>query len=579
MVKTPFRASSNFFTRRQTTILSAAAVIMVMIAASRILGLVRNRVLAHFFSVEVLSIYFAAFRLPEVIFEVLVFGALSSAFIPTFTSYLSRKRKKEAWYVASAVLNIAVLIFALLAILIFAFAHPLYRIIVAGFTPDQQNLIVSLTRVLLFAQGFFVLSYFLTGVLESLQRFLVPALAPLFYNLGIIFGAIFLSSRVGIYAPTFGALIGAFFHFAIQLPLALHLGFRFQKSLDFTHPGVREIGRLAAPRVIELSFLQLGKSVELFLASLISTAAYTYFTFANSLQLLPVGLFGISIAKASLPTLSYQAAEKNLVRFKKTFLSSFNEILFLVIPCAVFLAVLRIPVVRLVFGTARFTWISTVQTGYTLSAFCLGIFSQALVYLLNRAFYALHDTATPVKISISTIVLNIFLGFIFILILRWPIWGLALAFSLSLIVQAAVLLFFLNRKVEGFGKKRLVLPFTKIAFSSLFSGGVMFFLLKILDRSAWDKKLSFLGRFGLVLPTTFDRFVLDTRYTINLIYLTFLVGLIGGIVYLVLALILNVEEIAVFSRLLLRLEKVKLPLPRPRTPKEKEAITVETKEL
>jgi len=579
MVKSPFRAGSNFFTRRQTTILSAAAVIMVMIAASRVLGLIRNRVLAHFFSVEILSIYFAAFLLPEVIFEVLVFGALSSAFIPTFTSYLSRKEKKEAWYVASAVVNIAILIFAFLAILIFVLARPLYRIIAAGFTPDQLEKIVSLTRILLLTQGFFVLSYFLTGVLESLQRFLVPALAPLFYNLGIILGAIFLSNRVGIYAPILGALIGAFFHFAVQLPLAFHLGFRFQKNFDFTHRGVREIGRLAAPRIIELSFLQLGKSVELFLASLISTAAYTYFTFANSLQLLPVGLFGISIAKASLPTLSYQAAEKNLGRFKKTFLSSFNEILFLVIPCAVFLAVLRIPVVRLAFGAARFTWISTVQTGYTLSAFCLGIFSQALVYLINRAFYSLHDTTTPVKVSISTIFLNILLSFIFILIFRWPIWGLALAFSLSSIVQTVILLFFLNRKVKGFKKGKLLLPFTKIIFSSLASGGVMFFLLKILDRSVWDKKLSFLGRFGLILPTTFDRFVLDTRYTINLIYLTFLVMLIGGLVYLALTLILGVEEVAVFSRLLLKLEKVKLPLPRPRTPKEKEAITVESEEL
>jgi putative peptidoglycan lipid II flippase len=561
MVKSALRTGSNFFTRRQATILSAAVVIMVMIAASRILGLVRNRVLAHFFSVETLSIYFAAFRLPEVIFEVLVFGALSSAFIPTFTSYLSRQGKKEAWYVASAVLNIAFLIFAFLALLIFVFARPIYQVIAAGFTPDQLDQIVSLARILLLAQGFFVLSYFLTGVLESLQRFLVPAIAPLLYNLGIILGAAFFSGQAGIYAPTLGALAGAFMHFAIQLPLAFYLGFRFQRIFDFSHPGVKEIGRLAAPRVVELSFLQVGKSVELFLASLISTAAYTYFTFANSLQLLPVGLFGISIAKASLPTLSYQATEKNLARFKKTFLASFNEIIFLVVPCAVFLAVLRIPIVRLAFGAARFTWTSTVQTGYTLSAFSLGILSQALVYLLNRAFYALHDTATPVKISVSTIILNICFGLMFILVFRWPIWGLALAFSLSSIIQLGALVFFLNRRLKGLDRRRLILPFAKISFSSLFSGGVMFFLLKILDRAAWDKKLSFLGRLGLVLPTTFDRFVLDTRYTFNLILLTALVALIGGSFYLVLVFLLRVEELSVLARLLRRLKKAKPPLP------------------
>lgn len=556
MVKTSLRASSNFFTRRQTTILSAAVIIMVMIAASRILGLVRNRVLAHFFSVETLSIYFAAFRLPETIFEVLVFGSLSSAFIPTFTGYFG-KGKKEAWYVASAALNITLLLFTLLAIFIFIFARPIYQVIAVGFNPEQLDQIVSLARILLLAQGFFVLSYFLTGVLESLQRFLVPAIAPLLYNLGIILGAVLLTGKLGIYAPTTGALVGAFLHFAIQLPLAFYLGFRFQRIFDFRHPGVREIGRLAAPRVAELSFLQVGKGVELFLASLVSTAAYTYYTFANSLQLLPVGLFGISIAKASLPTLSYQANEKSLARFKKTFLASFNEIVFLVIPCAVFLAVLRIPIVRLVFGAARFTWISTVQTGYTLSAFSLGIFSQALIYLLNRAFYALHDTATPVKISMATIFLNICLGFLFILVFHWPIWGLALAFSLSSIIQLITLIYFLNRKIKGLDKKGLILPFVKISFAALFSGGVMFFLLKILDQAAWDKKLSFLGKFGLVLPTTFDRFVLDTRYTFNLIFLTALVALIGGVFYLTFVFFLKVEELRVLARLIKRFRKEK----------------------
>jgi len=579
MVRNFLKNGPAFLTRRQTTILSAAAIIMVMIAASRVLGLIRNRVLAHFFAVETLSLYFAAFRLPEVIFEVLVFGTLSSAFIPTFTAYLSRKEKEQAWYVAGVSLNLAVLIFIFLAILVFIFARFIYQVIAAGFTPDEVGQIVSLARILILAQGFFVLSYFLTGVLESLQRFLVPAVAPLFYNLGIILGTVFLSSRWGIYAPAIGATFGAFCHFAIQLPVAIHLGFKPKKTLDISHPGVRKIGRLAAPRMVELSFFQLGKSVELFLASLISTAAYTYFTFANSLQLLPIGLFGTSIAKASLPALSYQAAEKDLEQFKKTFLSSFNEILFLVVPCAVFLAVLRIPAVRLVFGAARFTWASTVETGYTVSAFCLGVVSQALIYLLARAFYALQDTVTPVKVSISGIFFNIFLSFIFVLGLRLPIWSLALSFSVTAIAQTLILIFLLNKKVGGLAKERLVLPFLKVAFSSLTAGGMMFFLLKIFDRSVWDKNLSFLGRFGLVLSTTFDRFVLDTRYTVNLVYLTFLVSLIGGIVYLFLTWILRVEEIAVFTRFLLKLGKLRLPLPKPKTPKEKEAITVEAKEL
>jgi len=565
MVKKIFQKSSNFFTKRQKTILSAAMIIMVTIAASRILGLVRNRVLAHFFSVETLSIYFAAFRIPETIFEILVFGTFSSAFIPTFTSYISQKKRDEAWYVASVSLNMAFLIFLLFAIIIFILAKPLYHLIAPGFSDQQTLEIANLSRILLAAQAFFVLSYFLTSVLESLQRFLVPALAPILYNLGIILGAVFLSSKFGIYAPVLGAVAGAFFHFLIQLPLAFWLGFRPKLSLNFSHPGVREIGRLALPRIIELSFLQIGKVAELFLASLVSVAAYTYYTFANSLALLPIGLFGISIAKASLPTLSYQSAKGDFKQLGETLISLINQVVFLILPSAVFLAVLRIPVVRLVFGAARFTWESTVQTGYTLSAFSVGIFAQALIYPLTRAFWALHDTKTPVKISISAILINILLGAIFILVFKMPIWTLALAFSLASLIQVVVLFTFLRRRLPGLEKLKVILPFLKIAFSSLVSGGLMFFLLKVLDRSAWDKRLSFLKWIGLKLPTTFDHFVLDTRYTLNLILLTFFVGFMGIAAFLFLSWILKVEEVALLKRLIIKLKRPKI-LPETITP-------------
>lgn len=574
MLRNFLKNGSGFLTRRQTTILSAATIIMVMIGASRILGLVRNRVLAHYFTAETLSLYFAGFRLPEVVFEVLVFGTLSSAFIPTFTRYLYLKKKKLAWEVAGICLNLAVLIF-LTGGLVFFFLTPLiYRLIGAGFTPAEIDQIVNLARVLFLAQGFFVLSYFLTGVLESLQRFLVPAVAPLFYNLGIIFGAVFLVSRWGIYAPAIGAVVGAFLHFAVQLPVALHLGFRPHFKFNFFHPGVKKIARLAWPRIAELSFLQIGKSVELFFASLISTAAYTWYTFAVSLQLLPVSLFGASIAKASLPALSQQASLKNFSLFKKTFLASFKEILFLVMPFGVFLAVLRIPLVRLTFGTARFTWVSTVETGRALSAFCLGISAQALIYLLARAFYALHDTKTPVKVSVGSLFLNISLSSLLVLVLKWPVWSLALSFSLTSIFQAAILVYLLGLRVQGLDYRQMLKAFFKITFSALVAGAVIFFLLKLFDRSAWDKNLSFLGYFGLVLPTSFDRFVLDTRYTVNLLWLTFLVSFIGGLVYLGLARLLKIEEITIFFRLWQKI-KTKGFSPFLKTAKKKEVITLE----
>ena len=498
--------------------------------------------------------------------------ALSSAFIPTFTAYFSRKEKDEAWYITAVSLNFALLFFSVFAALVFIFAKPLYTLIAPGFSTAQINQTAGLTRVLILAQAFFVLSYFMTGALESLQRFFIPAIAPIFYNLGIILGAIFFANRWGLYAPTIGAVVGAMVHFLIQLPLAVHLGFRPRKALDFLHPGVREIGKLALPRVAELSFLQIGKSAELFLASLVSVAAYTHFTFANSLQLLPLGLFGTSIAKASLPTLSDQAAKGEIDSFKETFSSSFKEIIFLVIPCSVFLAVLRVPIVRLVFGAARFNWESTIQTGYTLSAFCLGIFAQALIYLLARAFYALHDTRTPVKISIYSLLVEIVLGAIFILLLKLPIWSLALAFSLSQILQVLLLFFIIEKRIKAFPLKKLTFSFGKVVLAASLSGLLMFFFLKILDRSVWDKRLSFLSYLGLRLPTNFDRFVIDTHYTLNVILLTGEVGLIGLIAYLLVSWLLGVKEVAIFARVLSRLRDWRLL--RSKMSQEKEVISL-----
>jgi len=560
MIRNLLQRSSEVFTRRQKTILSAALIIMITIAASRFLGLIRNRVLAHFFSVETLSLYFAAFRIPETIFEILVFGTFSSAFIPTFTSYISRKKKEEAWRIASTCLNFAFLIFMGVAIIIFMTARPIYQIIAPGFNFQETLQIANLSRILLLAQGFFVLSYFLTSVLESLQRFLVPALAPLLYNLGIILGTVFLSVRFGIYAPVIGAVIGAFLHFSIQLPLAFFLGFRPKLALNLRHPGVREIGRLALPRVIELSSLQLGKIAELFLASLVSVASYTYYTFANSLALLPIGLFGASIAKASLPALSYQSARKNLLNFSQTLASLLNQVFFLILPAAIFLTILRIPVVRLVFGTARFTWESTVQTGYTLSAFSLGILAQGLIFPLTRAFWALHDTKTPVKVSVSAILINICLGAIFIIVLKLQVWTLALAFSLASLIQAITLFILLSKKIPLLEKTKIFITFLKTSVAASLSGGLIFFLLKVLDRSAWDKKLSFLRWVGLKLPTTFEVFVLDTRYTLNLILLTVIVALLGTISYLFLSWLLKIEEVAILRRIIIRFRKMrKLP--------------------
>lgn len=532
----------------QSSVLSAATLIMVMIVMSRILGLVRQRVLAHFFEPSELSLFFAAFRLPDTIFEVLVFGTFASAFIPVFSKALKDQGDSssgKAWQIAGLVANWGGFIFIVLAIIVVLLADPIYRLVTPGFGPSEQQTVVSIARILFAAQGFFVISYVLTAVLESSKRFLVPALAPLFYNLGIIILTALFASSWGLMAPTIGVVIGAIAHFSIQIPFARKLGFKFVWGLKIT-PEVRKIARLALPRIVEVAFLQIAKFVELTLASIISIPAYTYFTFGNTIQLIPVSLFGTAIAKAALPTLSRQS--DNIEEFKKTLYQTLNQVIFLMTPMVGFLMVARVPVVRLIFGTDIFTWDATVQTSLVVSAFAVGIFSQSINSILARSFYALSDTKTPVFVSAGTIAVNILVNYFLVLVYKLPVWSLAAAFSLSSIIQSIILFVLISKRIHNGVNRLLYLPIAKCVTAGTISASIMYFILKFFDKSAWIKQISFVS--NLELP--FERFVLDTRYAGNLLILTIFVGLIGLVVYIVILNFLKSKELETFWRLFRR---------------------------
>ena len=531
--------SKELFVAPQSSIISAATIIMVMIVAARIVGLVRLRVLAHFFEDEQLSLFFAAFRLPDLLFEVMTFGALSSAFIPVFTK-IYKKDSSQAFLTAAKVVNIGLLIFIMFSIVFGIFAESLYRVIAPGYNAEQVETVANLARVLFAAQGFFVVSYALTGLLESLRRFLVPALAPLFYNLGIILGVLVFTPSMGLLAPAIGVVFGACVHFLIQLPFAYKLGFRFVPKIGIDE-GVRKIGKLALPRMVELGVLQISKMVELALASLISIASYTYYNFAFSVQALPIGLFGLSMAKAALPTLT--AESDNLMKFRKTLLLTLYQVLFFVIPMASFLVVLRIPIVRLLFGTDIFGWEATVQTGYVLSSFAVGVPFQAAALLFSRGFYALHDTKTPVKVSLLGTLITVLSGIVLVLGMGLPTWGLAVAYTLGSLFQGVVLFYLLSRRINGRTFFAIV-PMIKSSVAALVSAAVMFFILKFFDRSVWVKRLSFLNSIE-ISSLDFERFVLDTRYTGNLLVLTFITTFFGVAIYIFLNLLMRSDELLV----------------------------------
>ena len=558
---------------QQNTVLSAASLIMVMIVASRILGLIRQRVLANYFPPSDLSLFFAAFRLPDTIFEVLVFGTFSSAFIPVFSRAL-KDGQRRAWAIAGRVVTIGLIIFVGAAAVLSIWAPQIYSVIAPGYGTAETNKIALLARILFAAQGFFVISYVLTGVLESLRRFLVPALAPLFYNLGIIFGTILLAPRIGLWAPAIGVVIGAMAHFLIQYPLSKKLGFKFVWDLK-RDPDVKKVGKLALPRVIDMAFDQIGKTTELFLASIISQASYAYYTFANTLQLLPVTLFGTSLAKAVLPLLS--RADGDQKEFRKILLTAVFQAMFFTLPLSAFLIVLRIPLVRLVYGTKIFDWEATVQTGMVLSVYAVGVVAQTLMSILARAFFALHDTKTPVRVSFIGLALLVTGDFLLVWKLGLPVWALAASFSFSVIVEAIILTALIHKRIGLIVNTGFVAHFLKIMASTLGSGAVMYFLLKIFDRSVWVKRLSFLGGVDVTNTFPFEKFVLDTRYTGNLLILTVFVFLVGILIYIGLSLLLRIEEIRYFLNVVKRIS-IKRILP-PIPPKEQEPISPTTTDI
>jgi putative peptidoglycan lipid II flippase len=552
MVKTLLKKGATIFYSKQESIFSAAAVIMAVGLVARLLGLIRDRVLVSFFTPAQLDVYFAATRIPNVIFDLVVAGALSAAFIPVFSEYLSKERSEEGFLVAKATMTLSLAVFLALTLLYAIFAQPISRAIAPGFAPEQIQLMARLSRVMLMAQAFLIIANYLTGIAHSFQRFVIPAVSLTLYNLGIIWGTALFAPSLGLYGPTLGMVVGAFLYLLVQIPLLKWLGFDFKLSFEFRNKGVKRILRLTAPRMLGLLANQVDAIVDVMLASLISAGAVTYFTFAQHLQFVPVGLVGLTVAQAALPVLSLEAGRENLGEFKRLILSSLHQMLFLVVPVSVAILVLRIPLVRLIFGSSRFDWVATVTTGYVVAAFAVSIFAQAGVYFLARGFYALQDTSTPVRIQVLATALGIALSSSFVLLWHGPVWSIALAYSIATLLHFILLMILLYRKVEGFDRQQLFGPLLKIGFASLTSGTVMYVLLKLLDRSAWDERLSFLGR--LTLPANFEVLVIDTRYTVNLIVLTMIVGIVGAAVYLLMSWLLKIEEAKIFVKLLRRLK-------------------------
>lgn len=453
------------------SITMAALLVALSSLISRFLGVFRDRILAGEFGAgDTLDIYYAAFKVPDLIFNLLVLGALSAGFIPIFTKLLRAGEGKAdddaAWRLVSSVINIMGLALVLLSVAASIFAAPLIDLYAPGFDPAKKQLTVDLTRIMFLSPLFLGLSGVFGGVLQSYKRFFVYSLAPILYNIGIIIGALYLVPAWGIYGLAWGVVFGAMLHFFVQLPTVLSLGFKYRPIANFKDENVKKIGRMMVPRTLSLAISQIDLLVSTAIASTLASGSLAVFNFANNLQSFPVGIFGISFATAVFPALAANAANRE--KLVESFSQTLRQILFFIFPATVLFIVLRAQIVRVVLGTGHFGWQDTLLTMEALAFFSISLFAQAGIPLLVRMFYARQNSKKPFFIGLVSVMVDI--GLALWLSKKIGVAGLALAFSVANIVNFYLLWFFLRKELGNLDEMRILKSVSMFAAAALAAG-------------------------------------------------------------------------------------------------------------
>ena len=517
--------------RKQNSILSASLVLAITFGISSILGLLRNRFLyAKFYSccVAQLDVYNAAFRVPDLIFKLLVTGVLSASFIPVFSSCL-HKSKKTADELASTVINILLITFSVISLIAFIFIKPISGLIAVGFTPDQLILMSNLSRILLFAQIFFLISNFITAILQVNQIFIVPALSPIIYNIFIIVGIFTLAPIFGIYGVAIGTVIGAFFHLAIQIPVLHRQGFNYFLKINLKLAGVKEIFQLMIPRVLSLGLGEIESTVTLFFASTLASGSISLLNLALQFMYLPSRIFGTTVGQASLPALSKNIARNDLASFRNTVNKIITQSLFIALPISALILVERVSIIRILYGSQEFPWTATILTSKILAYLIPGIVCQAVIQILIRAFYAMHNTKIPFMVSVVSLVMDVIFSFYFVNFTKLGVIGLAISASIGNLIQMFGLLIMFIKIVDGFEWSIMFGKFYKILVSSVLTGVVSWLVIKFLDL-----------------------FILDTSRFIPVLILMIVSSIIGLIAYVFAVVFLKMDEVKDYQRYYLK---------------------------
>ncbi|MFC1814982.1 murein biosynthesis integral membrane protein MurJ [Thermodesulfobacteriota bacterium] len=485
-----------------TRVTKAAGVVGSATLLSRIFGLVRDVVIAWFFGAGLASdAFFVAFRIPNLLRRLFAEGSLTISFIPVFTEYLCHHGKDEAFHLARSAIRLLSILLAATAGLGILLAPLIIRVIAPGFvgSPEKLSLAITLTRIM-FPYIFFIgLVALCMGILNALDHFTAPALAPVFLNIAMIAAVLLVSPHLAqpVFGLAVGVLIGGVLQLLLQVPFLIKKGCYFWQKAKIYHPGLKRVGALMLPAVFGAAVYQINILVNTLLASLLPEGSISYLYYADRLVQFPLGIFAIATATAVLPSLSRQAVAKDFEALTSTFAYTIKLVFFITIPSMVGLIILREPIVGLLFKRGAFDAVTTRMTADALFYYAIGLWAFSAVRIVVSTFYALQDTKTPVRMAFLSIIANIILG---VILMQWlSHGGLALATSLASMLNLGLLLRVLIKRLGSMEWKEMAVSIGKTAVSSTIMGIVVwwmaYFIIPNVDQTIYTL---FFGLFGCI---------------------------------------------------------------------------------
>ncbi|MBU0727546.1 murein biosynthesis integral membrane protein MurJ [Patescibacteria group bacterium] len=438
---------------KHLNILPPTLLLAITALISRLLGVVRDHLLAKTFGATAgtgiynLDTYYAAFRIPDLLYNLLIFGAISAAFIPIFTQHKKEGQMGEAWQFASSMLHLMMIVILVISAIAYIFAPQLTHIVASGFEPEAFETTTGLMRIMLLSPIIFTFTSVLVSIQDSFKSFFWRSLGPLFYNGGIIFGILYFGSQFGVVGVTWGVIIGALAQLIIQLPSLLDVHYKHVWLLGWRRPDVRKAFKLIIPRILGLSLSQLTMIVNTLIASFLMTGSITIFYLSDNLQALPLGIIAISFAITSFATLSELATEGTTEPFRNEIRRVMQQVLFLIIPATLGMLVLRYKIIDLILVSGKFSAEDAQITGMVLGFLLISLFAQSLIPILSRGFYAYHNTKTPVLTAFVGGLISVGGSLLLALVLGFGIVGIAIAFSAGAILNFILLYIFMHNKL------------------------------------------------------------------------------------------------------------------------------------